>query len=162
MRFINELEIDQASERLAAQGGDFEPLLRQLADEQPVLMAYILSESFEAFTHEEKDYFLYLTLVIYESVRNCGEPTAKIEEEQLAATEERNWALLQKVTTQRYPDRMDVFFQDYPQEDLLAFVEDALADDEDTFVSKESREPLFVSLKTVIDALTYQPAPKTT
>ena len=40
------------------------------------------------------------------------------------------------------------------QEDLLAFVEDNLVEDEDSVVTKEGREPMFVALKSVIDVLT--------
>ena len=49
---------------------------------------------------------------------------------------------------------MDVFFEDYAQEDMLAFVEDNLVEDEDSTITKEGREPIFVALKSVIDVLT--------
>ena len=48
---------------------------------------------------------------------------------------------------------MDVFFENYQQEDLLAFVEDSLIDDEDEIVTKVGREPMFVALKSIIDCL---------
>ena len=49
----------------------------------------------------------------------------------------------------------DFFFQDYPQEDLLAFVEDSLIDDEenDTPISNIGRNVIFVSMKSFIDCL---------
>jgi hypothetical protein len=65
--------------------------------------------------------------------------------------EEDNWALLEPVKSKRFSDKADVFFKNYPQEDLLAFVEDMLTDDENTEVTKEGREPMFVALKTIID-----------
>jgi hypothetical protein len=59
--------------------------------------------------------------------------------------------MLEPVKSKPFQHKADVFFKDYPQEDLLAFVEDALADDEDSEVTKEGREPMFVALKTIID-----------
>ena len=58
------------------------------------------------------------------------------------------------MTAKRFRDRMDIFFENYSQEDLLAFVEDNLVEDEDSLVTKEGREPMFVALKSVIDILT--------
>ena len=61
---------------------------------------------------------------------------------------------LETVKSNNSRDRMTVFFDDSDQEDLLAFVEDALVeDDEDSVVTKEGREPIFVALKTVIDII---------
>ncbi|HMN89044.1 MAG TPA: hypothetical protein PKE68_03425 [Saprospiraceae bacterium] len=51
-------------------------------------------------------------------------------------------------------DRLNVFFDQYLQEDLLAFIEEALADDDDDpIVTKEAREGMFVVLKTLTDCL---------
>jgi len=48
---------------------------------------------------------------------------------------------------------LDIFFKDYPQEDLLAFAEDALTEDDDSPVTAEGREPMMVFLKTAIDVM---------
>lgn len=78
-----------------------------------------------------------------------------VTEEKLGEAEEKNWELMNEVTAKRFRDRLDRFFEQYPQEDLLAFIEDALADDEDgeSIVSPESREPIFIALKSMIDGL---------
>jgi len=46
---------------------------------------------------------------------------------------------------------MDIFFKNYFQEDLLAFVEDSLIEEEEGLVTKVGREPMFVALKSIID-----------
>jgi len=53
----------------------------------------------------------------------------------------------------KFRERLDEFFEETKQEDLLAFIEDALLDDEESPVSKEGREPMFVTLKAVIDTI---------
>ena len=55
------------------------------------------------------------------------------------------------MTAKKFRERLDVFFQDYFQEDLLAFVEDSLSEEEEEMVTKIGREPMFVALKTIID-----------
>ena len=54
-------------------------------------------------------------------------------------------------------EKLDVFFDEYEQEELLALAEEAILEDEDDpegIVTKEGRELIFVALKTVIDVLT--------
>ncbi|MEO0876376.1 MAG: hypothetical protein AAFY48_17390, partial [Bacteroidota bacterium] len=46
------------------------------------------------------------------------------------------------------------FFKQHPaEEELLALVEDAILDDDESPVTNEGREPIFVSLKSIIDCL---------
>ncbi|MFK8104727.1 MAG: hypothetical protein AB8G15_19570, partial [Saprospiraceae bacterium] len=75
----------------------------------------------------------------------------------LEEKEEDNWEKLENVPAGSFRDRLDVFFKDYPQEDLLAFAEDALVEEEedsDINLTKEGKELMFVALKTIIDCLT--------
>ena len=134
---------------------DFEAEMADFAEKQPALLAYVFSEDFELLTSEERDYMLYLMLVIYQSVEKEVEDMPLITAEMLEDAEERNWALLENVTSKRFRERLDVFFDSYEEEDLLAFVEDALTDDEDDTVTKEGREPMFIALKSVIDVLMW-------
>lgn len=151
--FVSEQQIDsvieQSSSDEAAQKG-----LHTLKRDQPVLLSYLFSEHFKAFTKEERAFMLYLTTVIWKAVNKTFETIPAISEEKLGNAEEQNWELLQAGTSKKFRDRLDVFFKDYPQEDLLAFVEDALLDDEESVVSNEGREPIFIALKSIIDCLT--------
>ena len=91
-------------------------------------------------------------IVILESVQKVKAETLKaIPKKTLEIAEEKNWELLDNIRELRFRDRMTVFFDNSDQEDLLAFVEDSLVDDEDSFITKEGREPMFVALKSVID-----------
>ena len=153
MSFISEAIIDQWVEKV---GGDSNRLTEEVKSfhaEQPVLVGYFFSDDFKVFKNEEKDFAIFLAVVIWKSISSVVENIPQIDEETFANAEEYNWGLLQNVTAKKFRDRLDVFFEDSDQEDLLAFVEDAIIDDEDQVITLEVREPLFVLLKTIIDCL---------
>jgi hypothetical protein len=149
--FVSEAVIDSIVERLET--SDFEKEIERLGKNQPAIIGYVFSEDFDLLTHDERDWMLYIMLVLWESVEKVKNiPT--LNKKAIEAAEERNWELLDTVTSSRFRDRMDVFFNDSEQEDLLAFIEDSLVEDDDSVVTKEGREPMFVALKSVVDVLT--------
>jgi len=146
--------IDEVTEELSASEKALEHTLERMNQEQPMLLAYLFSENFEAFTESEREFLLFLTTVIWKSVFRVWGSQAKITEPLLAEVEERNWDLLQAVSARDFRERVTVFFDQYPaEEELLAFVEDAIMDDEESPVTVVGREPLFISLKSIIDCL---------
>lgn len=154
MKFVTEDIIDQIVERFDDSDAAYEQAVETMEREQPVLMGYLFSEEFDAFTQDEKEYLLLLSTIIWQAAKESNGELAQVSEKTIADAEEANWTKLEGVNGQRFHERLNVFFDEYPQEDLLAFVEDALVDDdEDPIVSKEAREAMFVTLKTVIDSL---------
>ncbi len=154
MEFISEAVIEQVIEQIDSGEKSSEAILALLETEQPVLLSYIFSEEFGAFPDQERSFILYLLLVIYESVRQVHPVIPRIDAETLSEAEEKNWETLQEVTSRRFRERLDAFFAETGQEDLLAFLGDALIDeDESGLVTKEGREPIFVTLKAIIDCL---------
>lgn len=161
MQFIPETWIDEAAAQLEDSEEAYEAALQSLEAEQPVLLAYCFTENFEAFTAREREYFLSLLLIVWQAVQRAGGPEHLIDEQQLSDVEEANWSLMHGNKGTSFRSRLDPFFEGYPQEDLLAFAEDALTkddDEDDPTVSREGQEALFVSLKTLIDCLTQQPS----
>ncbi len=150
--FISETIIDNVV--VALEEADFEQEITDFTDDYPVLIEYWGAEDFSLLTQDERELMLYLLLVLTKSVEKAKGTLPDISDEALENAEERNWERLETVTSKHFRDRMDVFFDKYPQEDLLAFVEDNLVEDEDSVVTKEGREPMFVALKSVIDVLT--------
>ncbi len=150
--FISETIIDNVV--TALEEADFEQEIIDFTEEYPVLIEYWGAEDFTLLTQDERELMLYLLLVLTKSVEQVKGALPPLSDEDLENAEERNWERLETVTSKLFRDRMDVFFNDYPQEDLLAFVEDNLVEDEDSVVTKEGREPMFVALKSVIDVLT--------
>ena len=60
--------------------------------------------------------------------------------------------IINEVTSKQFRDRLNVFFEKTSQEDLLAFIEDSLLEEEEELVTKVGREPMFIALKSIIDS----------
>lgn len=133
---------------------ELDAALERLQEQQPIITAYLMSEEFEAFTEAERDYLLFLALVVWHSAEAHLGTRPVVTEEALNEAEEKNWESIKEIHEPRFRERVSHFFLHYPEEDLLAFVEDALVDDEDSIVTKEGREALFITLKSIIDVLT--------
>lgn len=158
MQFISESVIDEVAETVGNLDGNIEDLLAEFKQNQPAILAYLTSEGFLVLTDSEKDYLLYLALVIWKSIEAVESINLEITQKQIAEKEEDNWEKLNNVVSKHFRERLNVFFEGTEQEDLLAFVEDSLTmeeeEDSDLNLSKEGRDPIFIALKTVIDCLT--------
>lgn len=150
MKFIPESAIDQNIEILSA-SNSLDDAIKELADAQPFLIAYLSSETTSAFSNEEKDFLFFATSVIVSAIEMIEPEPKVLGLEMLTEIEEQNFAILGETKGKEFRDRVTVFFENYPQEDLLAFAEDALEDDEEALITPEGREYLFVMLKTIID-----------
>lgn len=161
MRFITEAMIDQVAAQVNQSDEAYASATEAMQAAQPILFAYPFTENFEAFTEEERAYLLYLMVMIWKTVDTYAEP-AVADEQVLSELEETNWSVIHGNKGGTFRTRLDPFFEGYPQEDLLAFAEDALTQDEaeeGPIVSREGQEALFVTLKTIIDCLVgYRPA----
>lgn len=151
MKFISEETIDRIAEEIGASEQAFKEATIDLSMEQPNIVAYIFSDNFDLFTAAEKQYFLFLVLVIFKSVKSEMEDLPRTSAEALGMFEEKNWELINEVTSKQFRDRLNVFFENTSQEDLLAFVEDSLLEEEEELVTKVGREPMFIVLKSIID-----------
>ncbi|MBR9922291.1 MAG: hypothetical protein GYB31_15755 [Bacteroidetes bacterium] len=153
--FVSEDQIDTVAENL--QEENLEEVLEAFSEAQPAVAGYLFSETFEVLYQEERQYVLYLALVIWKSVSEAADPEM-VTDKDLGSREEENWGLFEKKKSGGFRQKMDVFFEDCKQEDLLAFVEDSLVIEDDGEleipVSKEGRIPMAVGLKTIIDVLT--------
>ena len=164
MKFVSEKLIDEVALSLESSQGAYEEAVEQLREEQPVVLAYLFNDELKVFTQAEKEYLLYLVLVLWKSIEtaNPGEIPA-VSANDFTEKEEKNWLLLQEQKKRSFRDKLDVFFDQYAQEDLLAFVEDALAEDEEeseAVVTKEGREAIFVILRSILDCWTQADSQK--
>ncbi len=130
-------------------------LLQRFRETQPIIISYLLSQSFDLLTKREQDYMFYLTLVIWKVIEEKGLEKA-IVAEKIGMAEERNWAIYNETSAKVFREKLDVFFDDYAEEDLLAFVEDALIDEESGVLTKEGRAFIFIGLKSIIDCFFHR------
>ncbi|MCB0663338.1 MAG: hypothetical protein KDC24_11405 [Saprospiraceae bacterium] len=159
MDFVDETIIENIVEKLGASDANFEKQVEYLKGKYPLRLGYLFSEDTEAFTNEEQSLVLFLGTVIISACEEvAGGKLGMVEEKDLMSFEEENWEKIQSATGTGFNSRLDVFFKDTDQEDLLAFIEDNLVDDEDNVITKEGREPIFILLKTMVDACTLPTA----
>lgn len=147
---IAETTIEHVLQRLSAGDEDFAQDLADFGEAQPYLLTYLTQEDTEAFTAAEKELVLFAAVVIYQSITEERPEPAQVQGEKIAQIEEANYNLLQAQKSRQFSERITVFFEQSEEEELLAFVEDLLSPDEDSPVSAEAREAIFVSLATVI------------
>ncbi len=157
MKFVSENIIDAVIEALEELSDEhYEQRMEAFAEAQPVLVAWLFSENFDLLNDDEKGYLQYLALIAWLSIRKANGAGEPVSEEQIGLAEEKNYEMLEASTAKKFRDRLNVFFENTPQEVLLAFAEEAVLEDEDdpeALVTKEGREPIFVALKTLVDVL---------
>jgi hypothetical protein len=157
MKFVSEKTIDEVIEALEDLNDEhYEQHTEAFAEAQPVLMSWLFGDNFDLLNEDEKGYLQYLSLIVWLSVVKVNGLGEAVSEEQIGEAEEQNYEVLEGSTAKKFRDRLNPFFENAPQEDLLAFAEEAVLEDEDNpeaLVTKEGREPIFVALKTVIDVL---------
>ncbi|MEM8524270.1 MAG: hypothetical protein AAGG68_06490 [Bacteroidota bacterium] len=120
---------------------------------QPMLLAYLTGSQFDLLNEQEKDYFLYLAWILHQSIAQGAESISIANEDQIGTAEEQNWEMMEKTSKGDFRKRLDPFFEKTLQEDLLAFIEDGIIDDEEDFITPVGRELMFVGLKTLVDVL---------
>lgn len=143
LEFVNQQLSDEASS---------ETLMGQMSEQQPLMLAYLMSGDEEAMEEEEMEYLLYLGTVIWKAFDLAHTGLAEVTEPQLEEIEDKN-AELFSTTGDDTDDLMaaaENMMEGYSQPELLAFVSDALMDDEEG-ISEEAMGEAFFVLKTVID-----------
>ncbi|MBK8723973.1 MAG: hypothetical protein IPL95_17535 [Saprospiraceae bacterium] len=158
MKKISEEDIDIAIGEIEA-NGITEEMIEAFKSSQPIVFAYLFSDSFDLSTQDEKEYLLYLVMVAWKAIFKVHPEMNEVEEEEIGESEEKNWELINNVSATKFRDRLTILFENSNQEDLLAFAEDMLTEleEEETtekeIVTKEGRELLFVAYKSIIDAM---------
>ena len=151
MEFIHEDIIDKVVDRLSTKPEELSNIYKELAAEQPVIIALLYSKDLKPLTEKETDLLFFIVAVLYESViAQIGFPE-QITKSAIEKADDENWDKMMSTQNGNFRDRITQFFEDYPQEDLLAFTEDVLLDDDDQIVSGIGREAIFITAKTVID-----------
>ncbi len=137
---------------------DFTQDFAAFSEAQPYLAGYLATDDVDAFTDGEQSLLFLSVLVIYQSIAvTYGKPRVVLGEE-IATEEENILEVLQAQESSIFRHRLDAFFDNTQEEDLLAFIEDMLTPEEeevedDEIVTKEGREPLFVLLATCMQVL---------
>ena len=152
MKFISEEIIDKNIESIKDENPD--GFIKHLSEDQPAFIQFIATENFKLLTDEEFDTLIFLLSVIWKSATDL-QPLEEIDAQTVDENDEKNWAVVNELGNKNFGKVLDHYFENYPQEDLLAFVEDSLAGEE-SHISQVGKELLFITSKTFIDCLHRQ------
>ena len=150
MQFVTEKVIDDLITSFENDENAYDQALVEFTKSQPGITNYLLSEDFDSLTDDEKEVMLYMCIIILKAINTYHPEMEVLSLDEIEAAEDINWGLLENLSEKKFRDRLNVFFDGTPQEDLLAFLEDVLLEEEE-LITKEGREPIFVALKSVID-----------
>jgi len=153
---INEHQVEKILIKFDDDDCDLEQLMKVLAEEHELLIAYLLSENFALLSEEEADYFQYLSLVAIDCCNTFIGDINQYNQEDVDHAEENNWKIMEEGGAKTFNDKITVFFENSEEEDLLAFIEDSLTPEDGDFVTPVGRELMFVGLKTMVDVLCSQ------
>lgn len=109
---------------------------------------YLLGEDFKLLTEGEKETMLFIHVVLFFCL--SANEGSTFDSEAFQEIEDNNWKFFNE-QGRSWEEKTEKIFKNYPEEDLLAFVEDMLNDDE---ISSLAQELIFITAKSYIDTKT--------
>ncbi|MEY2905376.1 MAG: hypothetical protein RJA52_1392 [Bacteroidota bacterium] len=152
---IEETTINAAVDYLESREEEFELLVEDFGQAQPALLAYVLSESTDVLTNHEKEYLLFLALTVWKSfeLEGLGKIIQEVEPEVIEEKEDVFWGWISESKERDFNKKIDRFFEESEEEELFAFLEDALEMEENEWLTPHGREAIFVFMATLIEVL---------
>ena len=130
--------IDNMERQIKAQGEEFHAEFE----------SYLEAEIYPNLTPEEAEVLHFCVCVIYGSLHS-KEMVVDFDLDAYPDAEEYNWSLRDK--DKSFEKSLELYFENYPEEDLLAFAEDMIVEDEDQELSIAGQEIIFITCKSYID-----------
>ena len=129
-----------------------EKVLDHIFDKHESLFQYCHSGILDPLPDDDRAFFFFLLAVVMKSLEEVLGNDLILSIQSILDAEENNWALF---NDQKGPfrARLDAFYTDYPEEDLLSFAEDSLDVEESENLSLASRELIFITIKSIIDSV---------
>lgn len=120
--------------------------------EEKELLAYLASDNFDVLNDGERKVMFFCCEVIFHAYKNCHGEFPELDLDAFYISEERNWTIREESSS--WEACKDVFFKESEEEDMLAFVEDILVDDEDEDMTDIGKEFIFILCMSYIDTIT--------
>ena len=149
-KYVSDIDLIEAMDQLDQNEKLFFETQNKILDTQPAIAAMFGDTELELLSDDEFDLLWFVVVTLYFAI-NIKYKVPVIDVEKLITAEELNWDMLGKDPSQPWRKRLDPFYVNYPQEDLLSFIEDSFESDEDLQITGPAREVLFVSAKSILD-----------
>ena len=136
-------------------------LSNEMAEEQPVILAYLMALDDMPFNQHEKEIILYLGIVVWQMIKRSPKRLLKVTRKKLNRAESANLESLNFLASDTDADfvsAVQFMLEGYEEPEVLGYIIEALMDEEeyeasgDAPVRNEYRGLAFVHLKIVLDA----------
>lgn len=124
-----------------------------VCQEQPHLAAFLKVDNHTLLSQEEYSLLWFMTVIIYRAYEEANADLDVLSEEEIGDKEEKIWEIINDSKEKTFRGKLDEMFELCPEEELLAFIEDTLVDDEDSLVTSAGKEFLFVAAATPLFSL---------
>jgi hypothetical protein len=145
---ISESKIDEKIESLSKE----DALVFLEKSYEGAVMSYLAEEA-EWMASEERDLLFYTASVVISFFPNTGVEDSDKSLSTLIELEEKNFQQLYTSKSHAFYDRVTKFFDDFQEEDLLAFIEDACHLEDNEGLTPAGQELIFIKLKSLLDFL---------
>ena len=153
MNIINEDHIENFIDRMEADEALFLNCRQAMIDKETALAAFLTQESMDILNDDEYDLLWFITTLIYTVFTEQNNLDKPLDAAVLDETEEINWDLLNEKENASFSERLNIFFEETEQEDLMAFLEDCTEPDEDVDITPVGREIIFIAGATLLNTL---------
>lgn len=152
MKFISESAIEATIDTFESNENAFFEYRERIINTQLSISSILTEDNLDVLQDDEYDLLWFMVTVIYGSISNTFAELPLVSPKVYEAAEEKNWDTWNNSKGKDFRSKLNVFFDGYEQEDLLAFIEDSLEPDEEVELSATGREVLFITCKSIVDS----------
>ena len=128
----------------------------RMREEQPVILAYLLTAGTDILNQNERELLLYLGMVVWQMMSQGSRPLVKITEDVVDEMERSNMKVVEYLKNEPETGFINVtkeMIENYPQPEVLKYIVEALMEEQEEgcVIRNENKGMMMLYLKTVID-----------
>lgn len=160
---ISEETVSQTWERMAQiSPQEGRRYMHQMAQEQPAVLAYLMTLSGDPFNPDEMGGIFFIALTVWQMMQQSVHGLQSVSLETIEQAHEANFAFLERLFTtgdRGFEAATARMLAEYPEPEVLRYIVEAVEEDNGEEVFRDEYRGLaFVYLKTVLDAFIASPA----
>ena len=156
MKTVSEETINSIQKRMEGMiPEDVTKLVERMGEEQPIILAYLLANG-EEMTEDEQGFLIFLGINVWQMMSEGSQPPAKISEEILEETEDKNIKMVEYYGEESDAEQWDLaerLVNDYNQHKVLEYVLESIMEEpeEESVIQEDNIGIFMLCLKTVTD-----------
>jgi hypothetical protein len=142
-------------------------LVKQMSEEQPVALSFLLHLEDLPFNQYERELIFYVGLVVWQIIKRSGRQLYKVTRKKMGRAEEANVELLEQLAFSDeadYIETIQFILSECPEPEVLRYIVDAVMEEQDDPDEPGFREEYkglaFLHLKILLDAFVSSLRPR--